>query len=47
MSKKQLSILIAGLFAASPAFAQSSEDPMRVEGSATAGGKALERLSPE
>ena len=32
MSKKLLSTLIASLFAAAPAFAQSDEDPMRVEG---------------
>jgi outer membrane protein OmpA-like peptidoglycan-associated protein len=38
MSKTLLSTLIASLFAATPAFAQSDEDPMRVEGSATAGG---------
>ena len=37
MSKKLLSTLIASLFAAVPAFAQS-DDPMRVEGSATLGG---------
>ncbi len=37
MRKTLLSTLIAGLFAASPAIAQSS-DPMRVEGSATIGG---------
>ncbi|MCC7327682.1 MAG: MtrB/PioB family outer membrane beta-barrel protein [Burkholderiales bacterium] len=37
MSKKLLSTLIASLFAAAPALAQS-EDPMRVEGSATLGG---------
>jgi len=38
MSKKLLSTLIASLFAATPAFAQSNEDPLRIEGSATAGG---------
>ena len=37
MSKKLLSTLIASLFAAVPAFAQS-DDPMRVQGSATFGG---------
>jgi outer membrane protein OmpA-like peptidoglycan-associated protein len=37
MSKKLLSTLIASLFAAAPALAQS-DDPMRVEGSATLGG---------
>ena len=37
MSKKLLSTLIASLFAAAPALAQSV-DPMRVEGSATLGG---------
>ncbi len=37
MSKKLLSTLIASLFAAAPALAQST-DPMRVEGSATLGG---------
>ena len=37
MSKKLLSTLIASLFAAAPALAQSN-DPMRVEGSATLGG---------
>ena len=38
MSKKLLSTLIASLFAAAPAFAQSDADPMRVEGTATVGG---------
>ncbi len=38
MSKKLLSILIASLFAAAPAIAQSVDDPIRVEGGATAGG---------
>ena len=38
MSKKLLSTLIASLFAAAPAFAQSDDDPMRVQGSATFGG---------
>ena len=38
MSKKMLSSLIAGLLTATPAFAQTSDDPLRVEGSATAGG---------
>ena len=37
MSKKLLSTLIASLFAAAPALAQSN-DPIRVEGSATLGG---------
>jgi hypothetical protein len=37
MTKKLLSTLIASLFAAAPALAQSN-DPMRVEGSATLGG---------
>ena len=37
MSKKLLSTLIASLFVAAPALAQS-DDPMRVEGSATIGG---------
>ena len=38
MSKKLLSTLIASLFAAAPAFAQSNDDPMRVQGTATLGG---------
>ena len=38
MSKKLLSTLIASLFAAAPAFAQSDDDPMRVQGTATLGG---------
>ena len=38
MSKKLLSTLIASLFAAAPAFAQSDDDPMRVQGTATIGG---------
>ncbi len=38
MSKKLLSTLIASLFVATPAFAQTADDPMRVEGSATIGG---------
>ena len=38
MTKKLLSTLIASLFASAPAFAQSSGDPMRVEGTATLGG---------
>jgi hypothetical protein len=38
MSKKLLSTLIASLFAAAPAFGQSAEDPMRVQGTATIGG---------
>ena len=36
MSKKLLSALIASLFAAAPAFGQSADDPMRVQGTATA-----------
>ena len=35
MSKKLLSSLIASLFAAAPALAQSPEDPMRVQGTGT------------
>ncbi len=38
MSKKLLSTLIAGLFATAPAFGQSDDDPMRVQGTATIGG---------
>ena len=38
MSKRLLSTLIASRFAAAPAFAQSDEDPMRVQGTATLGG---------
>ena len=38
MSKKLLSTLIASLFAAAPAFGQSADDPMRVQGTATIGG---------
>ena len=38
MSKKLLSTLIASLFAAAPAFGQSADDPMRVQGSGTIGG---------
>ena len=38
MSKKLLSALIASLFAAAPAFGQSADDPMRVQGTATIGG---------
>src|SRR5271169_2449810 len=38
MKKTLLSTLIASLFVAAPAFAQSDEDPMRVEGTATFGG---------
>ncbi len=38
MSKKLLSTLIASLFAAAPAFAQSADDPIRVQGTATLGG---------
>ncbi|MEO8675415.1 MAG: MtrB/PioB family outer membrane beta-barrel protein [Casimicrobiaceae bacterium] len=37
MSKKLLCTLIASLFAAAPAFAQSDDDPMRVQGTATLG----------
>ena len=38
MSKKLLSALIAGLFAGAPAFGQSADDPMRVQGTGTLGG---------
>src|SRR5262252_4669454 len=38
MSKKLLSSLIASLFAAAPAFGQSDNDPMRVQGTGTVGG---------
>ena len=38
MSKKLLPLLIASLFAAAPAFAQSDDDPMRVQGTVTFGG---------
>src|SRR5450631_1720006 len=38
MGKTFLSILIAGLFVARPALAQTDDDPMRVEGSGTTGG---------
>src|SRR5512143_381468 len=38
MSKKLLSTLIASLFVATPVFAQSEDDPMRVQGTATLGG---------
>ena len=38
MTKKLVASVIAGLFAASPAYAQSDADPMRVEGTATIGG---------
>jgi len=38
MSKKLLSSLIASLFAAAPAFGQSADDPMRVQGTGTVGG---------
>ena len=38
MSKKLLSTLIASLFAAAPAFGQSADDPMRVQGTGTIGG---------
>jgi hypothetical protein len=38
MSKKLLSTLIASLFVAGPALAQSDDDPMRVQGTATLGG---------
>ncbi|MFO1317649.1 MAG: MtrB/PioB family outer membrane beta-barrel protein, partial [Burkholderiales bacterium] len=38
MTKKLLSTLIASLFVAAPAFGQSADDPMRVQGTATLGG---------
>ncbi len=38
MSKTLLSTLIASLFAAAPVFAQSADDPMRVQGTGTLGG---------
>jgi outer membrane protein OmpA-like peptidoglycan-associated protein len=38
MRKKLLSTLIAGLFVAGPALAQSTDDPLRIQGGATAGG---------
>jgi outer membrane protein OmpA-like peptidoglycan-associated protein len=38
MSKTLLSTLIASLFVAGPVFAQSADDPMRVQGTATLGG---------
>ena len=38
MTKKLVASVIASLFAAAPAFAQSDADPMRVEGTATLGG---------
>ncbi|MEO8303643.1 MAG: OmpA family protein [Betaproteobacteria bacterium] len=38
MRKKLLSALVANLFAAAPAFGQSADDPMRVQGTATLGG---------
>src|SRR5215471_21809024 len=38
MTKKLLSAVIAGLFAAAPAFAQSDEDPLRIEGGGSIGG---------
>ena len=38
MSKRLLSALIASLFAAGPAFGQSDDDPMRVQGTGTLGG---------
>jgi outer membrane protein OmpA-like peptidoglycan-associated protein len=38
MRKRLLPGLIASLFAAAPAFAQSDDDPMRVQGTATLGG---------
>ena len=38
MSKTLLSTVIASLFATAPAFAQSADDPMRVQGSASLGG---------
>ena len=38
MSKRLLSTLIASLFVAGPAFGQSADDPMRVQGTGTLGG---------
>ena len=38
MSKKLLSTLIASLFVTAPAFAQTADDPIRVQGTATVGG---------
>src|SRR5512143_2513529 len=38
MSKKLLSTLIASLFVATRVFAQSEDEPMRVQGTATLGG---------
>ena len=38
MAKKLLSALIASLFTAAPAFGQSADDPMRVQGTGTLGG---------
>src|SRR4029453_16540982 len=38
MTKKLLSVLIASLFTAAPAFGQSADDPMRVQGTGTLGG---------
>jgi len=38
MSKKALSTLIAALFATAPAFGQTDDDPMRVQGTSTLGG---------
>ena len=38
MRRKLLCSLVGGLFVAAPAFAQTDDDPMRVEGSATIGG---------
>ena len=38
MTKKLLSALIASLFTAAPAFGQSADDPMRVQGTGTLGG---------
>ena len=47
MSKKLLSILIASLFAAAPAFAQSDDDPMRVQGGATIEGIYNKESAPD
>ena len=38
MNKRLISTLMASLFATAPAFAQSDDDPMRVQGTATLGG---------
>ena len=47
MTRKLLSTLIAGLFATTPAFAQSDDDPMRVQGSATIGGIYNNQSAPD